>query len=1235
MKITYPPELPITERRADLLAAIEANQVLIVAGETGSGKSTQLPKLCLELGRGKRGENNRGGWIGHTQPRRLAARSVAERVAEELETKLGEQVGYTVRFTDQVTKSTRVKLMTDGILLAEMQRDRKLSRYDTIIIDEAHERSLNIDFLLGYLKQLLPKRPDLKIIITSATIDTERFSQHFDEAPIIEVSGRSYPVTYRYRPLVDEAGEGIDQADGICDAVQELEKEGPGDILVFLSGERHIREAAEALEGLKLRDTEIFPLYARLSAAEQHKVFSPHKGRRIVLATNVAETSLTVPGIRYVVDPGNARISRYSHRTKVQRLPIEAVSQASANQRAGRCGRLGPGVCIRLYSEEDYLERPEFTEPEIQRTNLASVILQMASLNLGQVEDFPFVDPPDERSIRDGIALLEELDAVDPDLVGTRKWLTPLGRDLARFPLDPRMARMVIEADHNGCLNEVMVIVSGMSVIDPRERPRDKQQVAQDSHARFQHPDSDFLSYLNLWNHIHDLRKELSRNQFRRRCKKEFLNFNRVREWMDIHRQISNVAKEMRLRRNESEAEPDAIHQSLLTGLLSQIGMKDGKSGEFRGARNARFVIAPGSVFHKNSPNWVMAGELQETNRMYARVITRIRPEWAERAGEHLVKRSYGDPWWDAQRGTAMVEERVTLYGLPVIGKRRIGVKRVNPDTARELFVHHALIHGEWETHHDFDEHNRTVLEEIQAMGARARRDLTVDYDLLWNFYTERLPESVCSTSDFDKWWKQERRTNPELLNLRLDDLVEHDDQALDAEAFPTTWSAGPVPLPVSYAFEKDSENDGVTVTVPVEAFNTIDPASLEWNVPGLRTELVTELIRSLPKDLRRRFVPVPDTVRAVLPHLSPEAGPLVDQLREELRRHAGVLVPESDMLLENLPSHLVVTLAVVNAENQVLAQGNDYDDLAAELAGQVRDALQAGEHGGEAQQTLEKSGLTSWSFGDLPKQVETVAAGRPIAAFPSLVDREDSVAIQLLPSATEQFAAMWAGTRRMLRLTVGPPARLLNGLLNNQAQLALVSSSYDGKVAWIEDCTAAALDELLRDLGGPVWTEAEFETLRSQIKQRLPDVAGRVGKSAVKILMSTDALRRRLDTAGAPALGPAVRDISDHLDRLTYSGHISGVGAPKLDDVDRYIQAMAHRLDKLPDRVVQDRDQMGRVHRIEAQYDRVVESRPWGHELEDIAWHLEEFRVSCFAQHLGTRDRVSDKRIRKMLQEL
>jgi ATP-dependent helicase HrpA len=881
--ISYPPELPVSQRRAEIAEAIRDHQVVVVAGETGSGKTTQLPKICLELGRGERG------MIGHTQPRRLAARTVAERIAAELRTPLGQTVGYQVRFTDRVGRDTRVKLMTDGILLAELARDRTLRRYDTIIIDEAHERSLNVDFLLGYLARLLHRRPDLKLIITSATIDPERFSRHFGGAPVVEVSGRTYPVEVRYRPLAEDPDDDRDQTQGILDAVDELCREGPGDILVFLSGEREIRDTADALRRHSFPRSpggvEVLPLYARLAAAEQHRVFQAHAGRRVVLATNVAETSLTVPGIRYVVDPGTARISRYSHRAKVQRLPIEPISQASANQRKGRCGRTADGICIRLYAEDDFAARPEFTEPEILRTNLASVILQMTALRLGDVAAFPFIDPPDRRSVKAGVDLLAELGALD----GGR--LTSTGRQLAQVPADPRLARMLLEAGRRGCAREVLVIVAALSIQDPRERPSDKQEAADAQHRRLADPGSDFLSWLNLWRYLHERQAELSSNQFRRLCRAEFLNYLRVREWQDLHGQLRAVVRDLGIKLNRAEAEPDAdrIHTALLAGLLSHIGLKQGDTRDYLGARGTRFAIFPGSALARKPPQWVMAAELVETSRLWAREVARIQPEWAEELAAHLVKRTYAEPHWSRSRGAVLATERVTLFGVPIVAQRQVNYGPIDPPLARELFLRHALVEGDWETSHEFFARNRRLLAEVEELEHRARRrDILVDDHTLFDFYDQRIPDEVVSARHFDAWWKRARQDQPDLLDFERSMLIGDAAGAADAAAYPDTWEQDGHRLRLTYQFEPGSDADGVTVHVPLAVLNQIGPDGFDWQVPGLRQELVTELIRSLPKAVRRSFIPAPDWAAATLERIGPADGPLLEVLPASWRGPDG-----------------------------------------------------------------------------------------------------------------------------------------------------------------------------------------------------------------------------------------------------------------------------------------------------------------------------------------------------------
>lgn len=912
---------------------------MIVAGETGSGKTTQIPKICLELGRGVRG------MIGHTQPRRLAARTVAERVAEELRTPLGEAVGWKVRFTDQVGSGTFVKLMTDGILLAEIQTDRELRAYDTIIIDEAHERSLNIDFLLGYLAQLLPRRPDLKVVITSATIDPERFSRHFGDAPIVEVSGRTYPVEVRYRPLLEEDSEepDRDQITAICDAVDELQAEGPGDILVFLSGEREIRDTADALLKRKLRNTEALPLYARLSHAEQHRVFQQHAGRRVVLATNVAETSLTVPGIKYVVDPGTARISRYSHRTKVQRLPIEPISQASANQRKGRCGRTSDGICIRLYSEEDFLARPEFTDAEILRTNLASVILQMTAAGLGDIEKFPFIDPPDHRNIRDGVQLLQELGALDPAQKDPKKRLTPLGRKLAQLPVDPRLARMVLEADRNGCVREVMVIAAALSIQDPRERPAEKQAQADQQHARFKDETSDFLAFLNLWRYVREQQKALSSSAFRRMCKSEYLNYLRIREWQDIYSQLRTVAKQMGMHVNEEDADERRVHVSLLAGLLSHIGVKDVKEGaknEYLGARNAKFAIFPGSALFRKPPRFVMSAELVETSRLWARVNARIEPEWIEPLAGHLLKRTYSEPHWEKDQAAVMAYEKVTLYGVPIVAQRKVNYGRIDPEVSRDLFIRNALVEGDWRTHHKFFADNRRLLTEVEELEHRARRrDILVDDETLFDFYDRRIPAHVVSGAHFDSWWKHKRRDEPELLDFEREMLINEKAGAVTKADYPDTWRQGRLAFRVTYQFEPGADADGVTVHVPLQVLNQVTGEGFDWQIPGLREEVVTELIRSLPKPIRRNYVPAPNFAKRFLAAAAPGAEPLTSVLARELKRMVGVPVSPDDFDWTKVPDHLKITFRIVDERRRKLAEDKDLEALRLRLRPKTRQA--------------------------------------------------------------------------------------------------------------------------------------------------------------------------------------------------------------------------------------------------------------------------------------------------------
>ncbi|EWM11614.1 ATP-dependent helicase HrpA [Kutzneria sp. 744] len=1232
-RISYPEELPVSQRRQDILDVIRDNQVVIVAGETGSGKTTQLPKICLELGRGVRGV------IGHTQPRRIAARTVAERVAEELHTELGQVVGYKVRFTDQVGDETLVKLMTDGILLAEIQSDRLLSRYDTLIIDEAHERSLNIDFIMGYVKQLLPRRPDLKVIITSATIDPERFSRHFGDAPIVEVSGRTYPVETRYRPIIDpedpDADPDRDQVQAILDAVDELQAEGPGDILVFLSGEREIRDTADALSKQDLRNTEILPLYARLSVGEQHRVFQRHTGRRVVLSTNVAETSLTVPGIKYVIDPGNARISRYSHRLKVQRLPIEAISQASANQRKGRCGRVSEGICIRLYSEEDFESRPEFTDPEILRTNLASVILQMIAAGLGDIAAFPFIDPPDRRNINDGIGLLQELGALEKDK------LTAIGRRLAQLPVDPRLARMVVAAEENGCVREVMVIAAALSIQDPRERPTEQQEQAQQQHARFRDPDSDFISFLNLWNYLREQQKELSSNQFRKMCRAEFLNYLRVREWQDIYAQLRQVVKGQGVSLNGGEIDTRGIHVSLLTGLLSHLGMKDvvtkgvprkGPS-EYLGARGAKFAIFPGSALSRQQPQWVMAAELVETSRLWARVVAKIEPEWAEKLGAHLVKRNYSEPHWEAKQGAVIATEKVTLYGLPIVAARRINYGRIDPEVSRELFIRHALVEGEWRTSHQFFHHNRKLLDDVEKLEDRVRRrNIKVDDETLFDFYDKRVGAEVVSVRHFDTWWKKTRREDPELLTFDPDMLINSHADGVTAADYPDHWTQGGVELPLTYRFEPGQRADGVTVRVPLPVLGQVDGDGLAWQIPGLRLELVTSLIKSLPKQIRRNFVPAPTFAKAVVDRLGPNDQHVLESVERELGALSGVTIPREAWQLDQVPDHLKTTFHVVDERDRTLAEGKNLAAIKEDLRATMRAALSA------APNDIERTGVTTWDFGTVPRTHRQAVAGYEVTTYPSLVDRGDHVDVKLLDSAAQQRAAMVLGTRRLLLLQLPSPVKMVVRSLTNDAKLTLSRNPHGGVPALLNDCIATAVDKLVADGGGPVFDQAGFEKLLARARAGLNETVLDVVNRVRRVLNAAQDVERQL-AAAKFAPDASVKDIRAQLRGLVHADFAAEVGYQRLADVERYLKAIERRLEKLPENPQRDVQRTEEIAEINAEYRTLLDAVPPGEPVEKplrtIGWMIQELRVSYFAQTLGTAYPVSEKRIYKAMDEL
>jgi ATP-dependent helicase HrpA len=1306
--ISYPAELPVSERREDLMAAIAANQVTIIAGETGSGKTTQIPKMCLELGLGD------NGLIGHTQPRRLAARTVAERIASELGVEIGQEVGFQVRFTGEVSRSTKVKLMTDGILLAEIQRDKLLRKYNAIIIDEAHERSLNIDFILGYLKRILPQRPDLKVIITSATIDPERFAKHFGseeaQAPIVEVSGRTFPVEIRYRPLSQPAGgaddenasddeleEDRDPLDAVCDAVDELALEAPGDILIFFSGEREIRDAAEALNARiqsnrRLAGTEVLPLFARLSLQEQHRVFNPGSKRRIVLATNVAETSLTVPGIKYVIDTGTARISRYSHRTKVQRLPIERVSQASANQRSGRCGRVSDGIAIRLYSEEDFESRPLYTDPEILRTNLAAVILQMTAMGVARgpkdIENFPFVEPPDSRAINDGVTLLRELGALsaaragDGDGNGSVRrggGLTAVGQQLAQLPVDPRLGRMIVEAGKRGCVREVMILAAALTIQDPRERPTDKQQLAAEKHARFRDENSDFTGFLNLWNYIQEKQQELSSTQFRRLCRNEFINYLRVREWQDLFAQLRQLARPLGISLdNKRLADPvgnnEGIHISLLSGLLSHVGILDERKREYAGARGSRFAIFPGSALFKKSPTFVMAAELVETSRLWARVAAKFEPSWAEQVAPDLVKRSYSEPHWSTKMGAVMAYEKVTLYGVPIIAQRRINYGKVDPVLARELFIRHALVEGDWKTHHKFFHRNRALLQEVEELEARMRRrDLLVDDETLFEFYDARVGKDVVSERHFDKWWKEARQEDQALLDFDQSLLLSGDAEALDDSAYPKTLLHKGFELPLSYEFHPvapgspPNPSDGVTAEVPVLFLNQLDDAAFRWLIPGQRVELVTALIKSLPKQIRKNFVPAPDVARQAVAALEAEFDPAGDELESSLelvlRRIRGHIIPPGSWNWDAVPQHLRVSFKVVDSRGKVLDEGKDLEALQERLAPATRRAIaeslgatpaapraakkgsppaavpttgdrQQAHRGFTEQAFTEQSGLTEWSFGTIRPEISVTVKGHTVTGYPGLVDEGKSVALRVFQSASEQQEAMRGGVIRLLALRVPAPDRYVLEHLNNTEKLTFSQNPHGSVSALIADCALAAVDKLTP--AELPWEKASFDALFEQVRAELIDTVFSVTAVVERILASTRRIEKQLKGATSLALISALNDIKSQLEQLVFPGFVARTGYAQLSQLPRYLAAIEKRLEKLPGNVQRDALNMAAVQRLEDEYDdaasALLPGRRAGAELTQVRWMIEELRVSLFAVELGTAYSVSEKRIRAVL---
>ena len=1363
--ITYPEELPVSERRDDIMNAIRDNQVVIIAGETGSGKTTQIPKMCLELGLGEKG------LIGHTQPRRLAARSVAERIAEELGQKIGETVGYQVRFTSEVGEHSAIKLMTDGILLAEIQNDKLLRRYSTLIIDEAHERSLNIDFILGYLKRILPQRPDLKVIITSATIDPERFARHFspsyvpgkgivdenlsdeereiaeailpdDAPPIIEVSGRTYPVEIRYRPLEgdelylddEEVAEDRDPTDAILDAIKELSKEAPGDILIFFSGEREIRDAKDAIEAMVAKSPrlnyEVLPLYARLSLAEQHRVFSPGSRPRIVLATNVAETSLTVPGIKYVIDTGTARISRYSARTKVQRLPIERISQASANQRSGRCGRVSDGIAIRLYSEEDFNSRPEFTDPEILRTNLAAVILQMIAIGVvrepGDISRFPFVQPPASRAINDGVNLLRELGALTERPRAPRKGrgnsatLTAIGRAMAAFPVDPRLARMIIEGGRRNCAKEMMVLAAALTIQDPRERPADVRAEADAMHARFVDDTSDFSSFLLLWDYINEQQAALSSSQLRKMCHREYINYLRIREWQDLFAQLREMGRTANIHAsggrdiNASAHEID-IHKSLLSGLLSHVGAKEEREKdskgrnrgprEYLGARGTKFAIFPGSGLFKKSPDWVLSAELVETSRLWARTNASIDPQWIEEVGKHLISVQYSEPHWSLSSGAAVAYAKGTLFGLTIYADRPVQYARVDAAAARELFIQSALVEGQWHTQHKFYLRNQRALAEVEELEARLRRrDLRVDDSVLFAFYDARIPAHVTDVRAFDKWWKQARLEDDNYLDFNPEKLINEEAADYDDSQFPRQWvqrtDSGELTLDLRYEYAPTAgvggartdaaKRDGVAVQVPILFLNQLNPEPFRWQIPGLRHELVTALIKSLPKAIRRNFVPAPDVARAACAALEEDYSPATDELIPSLalvlRRLRGVVVEPEAFNWDAVPEHLKMGFQVRNARNKILGEGKDLRALQQQLHKEIRSALadslgasdeamakmvalaQGGSSslggsnnsGGSATPAKkgaknpgapanadasggvrEISGLTEFPAdlfpnGEIPRKVQRVIATQAVNGYPALVDEETSVGLRIFPTEAEQLHAQRRGIIRLLQLQVPSPVRYVSEHLSHKEKIVFTQNPHGSIDELIRDCTVAALDHLVPHT--PIFTHAEYSELYEHVHAELIETVFDVTKLVAEILSEATALKKAIKKATSLTTMHAVSDVKAQMENLVYPGFVAKTGYDQLVHIPRYLKAAQVRLTKLGPNLHRDNQLMLTVQDLEDSYDNAVKSLPAGTIVPDalrrVNWMIEELRVSFFAQELGTAYTVSEKRIAKAQRE-
>ena len=1270
-KPEYPLELPVSSRRDEISEAIKKNQVVIVCGETGSGKTTQLPKICLELGRGV------SGLIGHTQPRRIAARSVASRIAQELNSPLGEVVGYKVRFNDKITDSSYVKLMTDGILLAETQGDKFLNAYDTIIIDEAHERSLNIDFLLGYLKQLLPKRPDLKVIVTSATIDAERFSSHFNGAPVIEVSGRTYPVEIRYRPLgkagfrakesaeaensqfdledetifgiarkaktearwleEDDEEEAIEEA--IMDAADDLLRQGDGDILVFLPGEREIRDTADHLRkyqgrSVKLKHIEVLPLFARLSIEDQQKIFKPHSARRIVLATNVAETSLTVPGIKYVIDAGLARMNRYSTRAKVEQLQIEKISQAAAKQRAGRCGRVSNGICVRLYSEEDFNGRPEFTEPEILRSSLASVILRMAALRLGDIADFPFIEAPSSRLITDGYQLLQELGAVD-----SKRQITEIGLQLAKLPLDPRVGRMILAAKRENCLKEILIIASVLSIQDPRERPMDKREAADNAHAKFTGEGSDFMSYLKLWDFFDNaLKTKKSNKDLLNQCHSNFLSFLRLKEWRELHSQLLEIVSEMEFKLNEKEANFEQIHKALLAGLLGNIGFKDGDNDSYAGARGIRFFVAPGSGLKKLRPKWVIAAELVDTSKLYARCVAKIEPDWIEPLARGLTESQYTDPRWDRKMGMVNAWERVSLYGLTIIPKRRVHYGPINPKESREIFIREALANGEFDTRAAFFVANEKLIAEVEELEHKARRqDVLVDEHQLFTFYDAKIPADIFNAASFEKWRETAEKLNPKLLYLTRDDLMRHGADTITAVQFPEKMVLGGIEVPLKYRFEPSHILDGVTATVPLALLNQLNPTPTEWLVPGMLREKLTYLIKALPKTFRRVCVPVPEFVTGFLEFVGNEfSTPLLETLATYIQQKITIKIGKEDWSLSEVPAHYLMNFSVVDDAGRELAMGRDWNGLKKQLGSAAQLTFRNTSPNNIKQ--LEKTGLKQWDFGDLPQTLSFERDGLKVTGYPALEDDEDSISVKLFDTEREALINHRKGVCRLMRFELKEQVKQLEKGLPNFNQYALQLRSIMSPDDLREDMLLAIADRAFIGEDELPRSNADFMKLKARARTRLPAVSEAIARQVQAIGTEYQLLLTKQSQMPA-TVNRLKRDLDQQVGQLVYKNCFSQTPWEQLQHIPRYLKALRLRIEKQPANPERDGKNAASVGLIWQRWQDKINALNQANldislAMQDYRWLIEELRVSLFAQELKTPFPVSLKRLEKTWQD-